>query len=528
MTVIIQAAGRSFEAAPGTPLHRALHENGIAVETPCGARGYCRKCRVKFTSEPPAPTPADIEQLTADELGAGYRLSCQQTVTLDCAIAVVPALAPDVKKAAMGRLTGAIETDPWVVLPEGRALGLALDIGTTSMVGALLDLRTGEEVAALSVPNPQAVHGADLMARLSYAIAAEENPHELQQLIIGAVSQMLTRLCSRAGVTPAQIVAGTVCGNTAMHHLFLGLPVEDLAIAPYVPAVTDGIETPAAQLGLKLAPGAVIYTLPIIAGFVGADAVAAGLASGIDSGDATTLVVDIGTNGEILLRHEGLVYACSAPAGPAFEGGEIYQGMRAGPGAIEKVTFDGTDLIIEAIKGAEPRGICGSGLLDAVAALLEAGLIDHLGRIHARGPLAARVQEGPPHGRAIELAPGVLLTQKDIRQLQLAKGAIRSGIDLLMHVTGAAPDAILLAGAFGNYLRRESAIAIGLLPPGPADRVLPVGNAAAMGAKLALLTRSGRERAEALARSAQFVDLATHPDFEEIFMDALNFPKQGG
>lgn len=527
MTVIIQAAGRSFEAAPGTPLHRALHENSIAVETPCGARGYCRKCRVKFTSSVPEPTPADIEQLTVEELSLGYRLSCQQTVTSDCAIAVLPALAPDVKKAAMGRLTGVVETEPWVELPPGRALGLALDIGTTSMVGALLDLRTGEEVAALSVPNPQAVHGADLMARLSYAIAAEENPYELQQLVIGAVTQMLTRLCSRAGVTPQQIVAGTVCGNTAMHHLFLGLDVENLAIAPYVPAVVDGLETPAAQLGLKLAPGALIYTLPNIAGFVGADAVAAGVASGIDSGDATTLVVDIGTNGEILLRHEGLVYACSAPAGPAFEGGEIYQGMRAGPGAIEKVTFDGTELHIEAIKGAEPRGICGSGLLDAVAALLTAGVLDPLGRIHARGPLAGRVHDGV-YGRAVELAPGVVLTQKDIRQLQLAKGAIRSGIDLLMHVTGCTPDAILLAGAFGNYLRRESAIAIGLLPPVPAERVLPVGNAAAMGAKLALLTRSGRERAEALARSAQFVDLATHPDFEEIFMDALNFPKQGG
>lgn len=520
MSFRVQAAGQTISVEPGAKLSIALNQHEIFVETPCGARGYCRKCVVKLLGAAPDPTPADLEQLSPEELALGYRLSCQVTVDRDLTVAILPAAMADRQKAAMGRLAGPVEIDPWAPLrATGRSVGLALDIGTTSMVGALLDLATGEELAAESRPNPQAIHGADLMSRLSYATAAPGNAAELQTLVLGAARQVLDRLCQKAGLEREAVVATVLVGNTAMHHLFLGLPVEDLALAPYVPAVLDRYE---AQLP-GLPP---VYALPNIAGFVGADAVAAGLAAGIDEGDEMVLVVDIGTNGEMLLRHRGKVYACSAPAGPAFEGGEISQGMRANPGAIERVTFDGTDLQIGVIKGAPARGICGSGLLDATAALLDAGLLDWMGRLQAEGPAGGRVQPG---GTAVELAEGVYLTQKDIRALQLAKGAIRSGIDLLLHVAGIGPedlDAILLAGAFGNYLRRESAVAIGLLPPVDVSKVKPIGNAAAAGAKLALLSRSGRARAEALAREAEHIDLARHPDFEEIFMDALNFPRR--
>jgi uncharacterized 2Fe-2S/4Fe-4S cluster protein (DUF4445 family) len=428
----------------------------------------------------------------------------------DLEVAIVPAAMADVKKAAMGRLSGPVAIDPWApLLPAGRSVGLALDVGTTSMVGALLDLRTGEELAAESRPNPQAMHGADLMSRLAHATAGSgEGARELQLLALAAVRQMLERLCSKAGVKPYAVTACSFVGNTAMHHLFLGLDVSGLAVAPYTPAVTDGY--------MARLPGLPpLYALPNIAGFVGADAVAAGLAAGIDlPNQETVLVVDIGTNGEMLLRHRGQVYACSAPAGPAFEGGEISQGMRANPGAIEAVTFADGRLQVKTIAGAPAKGICGSGLLDAVAALRAAGLVDAGGRIVS--------------GSTVELAPGVALTQKDVRALQLAKGAIRSGIDLLLTVAGVSAadlDAILLAGAFGNYLRRDSAVAIGLLPPVPVDRVRPIGNAAAAGAKLALLSRGARARAEALGRGARHIDLATHPDFEEIFFAALNFPE---
>jgi len=520
MTCTVHVAGRAISVAPGTSLSLALNQNEVFVETPCGARGYCRKCVVKVLGEVPAPTPADREQLSAAELDLGFRLSCQLTVRSDLAVAVVPTALADAQKAAMGRLSGPVVVDPWAPLnPAGRSLGFALDVGTTSLAGALLDLRTGEELAALALPNPQGVHGADLMSRLSYAIQGEEQARELTMLVRQAALSMLDRLRSKAGARPDQVVATALCGNTAMHHLFLGLPVENLAVAPYQPAVLAGCET--------IVPGLPpVYALPNIAGFVGADAVAAGLAAGIDQGEQTILLVDIGTNGEMLLRHRGRVYACSAPAGPAFEGGEISQGMRAGAGAIEAVRFTGEDLTVDVIKGAPARGICGSGLLDGIAALLDARLLDWMGRLKAEGPAAGRV---PPGAMSVALAPGVSLTQKDIRALQLAKGAIRSGIDLLLRVAGIEPpelDAILLAGAFGNYLRRESAVRIGMLPPVDPARVRPIGNAAAAGAKLALLSREGRQRAERLAREARWIDLATHPDFEEIFMDGLNFPRR--
>jgi uncharacterized 2Fe-2S/4Fe-4S cluster protein (DUF4445 family) len=521
MTQRVLAAGRTIAVETGTRLSVALNQAEVFVETPCGSRGYCRKCVVKVLGEAPAPTPADHEQLTPEEISLGFRLSCQLAVNTDLAVQIVPAAMADTKKAAMGRLTGPVAIDPWApLLPGGlRSVGLALDVGTTSVVGALLDLRTGEELAAESRPNPQGIHGADLMSRLSYATNGPGHAEELQTLVVTAARQMLERLCSKAGVKPVQVTAATLAANTAMHHLFLGLDVADLALAPYRPAVLDGY--------LGRVPGLPpVFALPNIAGFVGADAVAAGLAAGLDHEERTVLLVDIGTNGEMLLRHGGKLWACSAPAGPAFEGGEISQGMRANPGAIEAVAFDGDDLRIEIIKGAPPKGICGSGLLDAVAAFLDGGLLDWMGRVTPAGPAAHRVAQG---GAAVELAPGVALTQKDVRALQLAKGAIRSGIDLLLQVAGIGPadlDEILLAGAFGNYLRRESAVAIGLLPPVPADRVRPIGNAAAAGAKMVLLSRSARARAEQLARSAIHIDLATHPDFEEIFMEALNFPRK--
>lgn len=523
MTCSIEAAGRRFEAEAGTRLSVALNAHEVGVETPCGARGYCRKCVVKVLGTAPPPTRADLEQLAPEELAAGFRLSCQLVIQGEMAVAVVPTAGADARKVALGRVASSAaaraEAEPWVPLrPHGATLGLALDVGTTTMVGALLDLRTGEELAARSAPNPQAVYGADLMSRLSYAAASAANAAELQGLVLGTARRLMEQLCARAGVLLDDVAAVALCGNTAMHHLFLGLPVADLALAPYRPVVVEGYE--ATLPGLPP-----VYALPNIAGFVGADAVAVALAAGLDQEQGTVLAVDVGTNGEVFLCHQGELFACSAPAGPAFEGGEISQGMRAGPGAIEAVTFGPRDLAIQVIGGGAPRGICGSGLLDAVAALRSAGVLDWMGRLQPAGPAGYRVT---PAGRAVALAPDVLLTQQDIRSLQLAKGAIRSGMDLLLQVAGVRPgdlDAVLLAGAFGNYLRRESALAVGLLPPVAPDLVRPIGNAALAGTKLALISRSARARAEALARRTRHVDLATHRDFEEVFMGALNFPR---
>lgn len=535
-------AGRTVAVAAGTPLHQALLQNGYFVETPCGARGTCRKCRVRLGGDVPPPTPADGEHLTPAEVAEGFRLSCQHVAAGRLEVAILPVARPDPRKAALGRLAeGEAEVEPWaplVLAPGGfRPCGLAVDIGTTTVVAALLDLRTGEELAAASLPNPQGSHGADLMSRLTYAISAPEAPGVLRDEVRGAVDNLAARLCRRAGVPARAVVAVTVVGNTCMHHLFLGLPVGGLAAAPYRPATVEPVSTPAGDLGLTIHPQAPVYTLPGVAGFVGADALAAALAAGLDRTRESLLLVDIGTNGEAVLVHRGEVWAASAPAGPAFEGGEISMGMRANPGAVERVDWDGTGLQIGVIPGAPARGICGSGLLDAVAALRQAGVLDAGGRMQAAGPLAGRVRTGDWDGLGFVLAgpaPGealrpVVLTQKDIRQLQLAKGAVRAGAEVLLRAAGIAAsdlDGILLAGAFGNYLRPEAALAVGLLPGVPVERVRPVGNAAAQGAKLALLSRSARERAEALARRIRHVESATYPGFEEIFMDALSFPER--
>ncbi len=552
-TALLEVAGRKIEVAAGQRLHLALLRAGVMIETPCGSRGKCRKCRVQVTAGRWPVAPAERDWLSAEELAAGFRLSCQQLVAGDGAVAVVPELLVSSQKTGISRLAAAQASpgDPWydrrLVSAGARPLGLAVDIGTTTVVAALLCLDTGEELAGLSTPNPQGGYGADLMSRLSYAISGDEARAELQSVVVGAVNDLVARLCRRARCRPEEIVSAAVVGNTAMHHLFFGLPVEDLALAPYVPAVTLGMERPAADVGAGLAihPRATVYALPNVAGFVGADAVAVMLACGLDEPSAAVrLAADIGTNGEISIAGPSpaaggrfRLVCCSAPAGPAFEGGEISQGMRAGPGAVETVEVvlgpDGraTDLRVGVIGGGEPRGICGSGLLDAVAASVRCGLLDPGGRLAdpARLPpaLAERIAVGE-HGRGIRLGEDVILTQKDVRALQLAKGAIRSGMEVAMREFGVGPDGIdhlWLAGAFGNYLHPDAALACGLVPPVRPDRLQPVGNAAAQGCKLALLSRGARDRAEALGRMAEHIELATHEAFESIFFDALNFPE---
>lgn len=550
-TALLEVAGRTVEVPIGRPLHLALLRAGIMIETPCGSRGKCRKCRVRAGGDWP-PTDAERDQLSAEELAAGFRLSCQQIVRGSGTVAVVAEPLVGTAKTGISRLeahrAAAVAADPWydpsLVPSGGRPLGLAVDIGTTTCVAALLDLRTGEELGGASVPNPQGAFGADLMSRLSYALSGDEAREELRAGVTGAVNDLVARLCRRARCDSAEIVAATVVGNTAMHHLFFGLPVEDLALAPYVPAVTDALECTAVEARLALHPRATVVALPNVAGFVGADAVAVMLACGLDDpGPEVRMAADIGTNGEIAIagpspraggRHR--IVCCSAPAGPAFEGGEISQGMRAGPGAVEGVhvrTGPGgapADLEVDVIGGVPARGICGSGLLDAVAASVRAGLLDPGGRLAdgaALPPaLADRIAAGPD-GRGIRLAEGVVLTQKDVRALQLAKGAIRSGMEVAMREFGVEAggiDRLWLAGAFGNYLHPEAALACGLVPAVAPDRLQPVGNAAAQGGRLALLSRGARDRAEALGRAAEHVELATHPDFEPIFFEALGFP----
>jgi uncharacterized 2Fe-2S/4Fe-4S cluster protein (DUF4445 family) len=418
--------------------------------------------------------------------------------------------------------------------------GLAIDVGTTSVVTSLIELASAEQLASVSSLNPQAVFGGDLMSRIAFAQFNPTNLRKLQMRIIGLLNQHVTEVCRISGVLPKWIYKAVVVGNTCMHHLLLGIDPSYVGLAPYAPVMRHPLIIAARELHLKIAPEARVCLLPLVAGFVGADAVGVALATRLGDSPALRMAVDIGTNGEVLLGSRDRLLACSAPAGPALEGAQIRHGMRGAQGAIDRVTID-DDVHVHTIGETAALGICGSGLIDLVAGLLSAGVIDWTGliRVEARDSLPAglrdRVAMRGEERIFVVLRPGeagarheIVLSQDDVRQVQLAKGAIASGIAMLLHVTAVPPERLeelMLAGGFGNYLSIASAIRIGLIPSLPLDRVRYVGNAAALGAQLSLLAESERTRADAIAARIEHVSLAAHPDFEQLFVDAMNFPR---
>jgi uncharacterized 2Fe-2S/4Fe-4S cluster protein (DUF4445 family) len=423
----------------------------------------------------------------------------------------------------------------------GMAFGLAVDVGTTSVVTTLLELASGEVMATVSSLNPQATFGGDLMSRIAFAQWNPANLKKLQARILGLLNQQIAEVLERSGVLDRWVYKVTVVGNTCMHHILLGIDPTYLGLAPYGAVVRHAMVLPARALGLRVNPEARVCFLPLVAGFVGADAVAVVLATRIHESADIRAAVDIGTNGEMLMGTRERLVACSAPAGPALEGAQIRHGMRGAVGAIDRVWLEGGDLRTHVIGEGPAQGICGSGLIDAIAAALDARLLDWTGLIQTEArdrlpaALAARV-EARGEDRVLVLVPRgqaagggeVVLTQDDVRQVQLAKGAIASGLAMLQRilaVPGDGPGELLLAGGFGNYLSIASALRIGLIPALPASRIRYVGNAALLGAQLALLSEAERARADRLARSIEHVSLASHPDFQDLFVEAMNFPR---
>ncbi len=421
------------------------------------------------------------------------------------------------------------------VAPADAAwLGLAVDIGTTKIAAYLVDLATGRTVAAQGAMNPQIAYGEDVIARLAYAGKGPEEAATLQALLADGLNRLVADLCAEANARPADIVDAVVVGNTAIHHLFLRLPVAQLAAAPYVPAVRAAVDVKARDVGLRLAPGAYVHLLPNIAGYVGADHVAMLLATlagccATDLADATDtiLALDIGTNTEICLAHRGRLTSLSCASGPAFEGAHITFGMRAAAGAIERVQIaeDGR-VAYKTIGDVPPVGLCGSGILDVMAQLRLAGLLDRRGTL--AGPGVHMIEGDPAFVIADGTATGngrpIFVTQHDIRELQLAKGAIRCGIKTLLQDAGIGPadlDRVIIAGAFGTYIDVESALTIGLLPPVPRARVVQVGNAAGTGARLALISRVQRRRAAEIADRVRYLELARTPRFMRNFAEAM-------
>lgn len=439
------------------------------------------------------------------------------------------------------------ENEVIAVLPpadqEGKTipiLGLAADVGTTKLAAYLVDLTNGKTVAKTGAMNPQIAFGEDVVSRIAYANAQKDGAKILQSRLIESLNSMVQELCATAAqagflAAPEYIVDAVVVGNTVMHHLFAGLPVAQLGAAPYVPAVSEALDFSAREVGLELAPGAYVHLPPNIAGYVGADHVAMLLATGVaHKKDHTVVALDIGTNTEITLAHRGRMVSCSCASGPAFEGAHIHDGMRAAPGAIERVMINGDKVRIHTINNQPPVGICGSGILDAIAEMIAAGIVDRRGAIHKVHP-AIRRGDGRIElvlARADQTGHGkdVVVTRKDVNEIQLAKGAIRAGVEILLQEVGLAGkeqaiDEFIVAGAFGTYINLESAIRVGMFPDIPLERFQQVGNAAGAGARQMLISGDQRRFAQALVRELEYIELSAHPNFINAFSHNLFFHK---
>ncbi len=436
--------------------------------------------------------------------------------------------------------TAVFHRDHWLDLQEGdtrdRLFGVAFDIGTTTLVGYLWDLAGGEDVESCSCLNPQTNYGADVMTRIDYCRRQEDGLETLHDAIVGAMNDLIGELAERAGVQKDEIYEATVVGNTTMHHLFLGLDVEFLGVSPFSPTVINPLNIAARQAELNINPRGNVHLLPLVGGHLGADLVAAVLASGVTTRDTAgvRMVIDIGTNGEIVLCSDQEIVGCSTAAGPAFEGAHISKGMMARAGAVDHVWLDDDEVQYSVIGDAKVEGICGSGLVDAVAVLLRTGILNRKGRLEETpSPLASRLTVIDGETSFIiapveDCAQGepLYITQNDIRQVQLAKGAIRAGVSILaeeLGVTDKDIEEVYIAGAMGNFFYKQNAREIGLVPDIPLQNIKAIGNAAGVGAQRVLSSWEERKRARRLARQIRRVDLASQPDFNRKFVASVHF-----
>ncbi len=501
LTVIQSGNTRQVESRPGDTVLAALQRAGIAApEAPCGGSGICKKCRVQVDG-------ADA-------------LACRTAVTGDHRVVL-----PEGRTGAAVLATGRAADFP---LTPAEGLGAAVDIGTTTVVAHLYDRQTGQLLDTRSGRNAQAIFGADVISRIRYAMETPEGPAALTGAIRTQLRGFLEASCARAGRRWEELTAVTVAGNTVMEHLFAGLSPASLAAAPFLPLSRFGDRMPGDCLGLP--EGAQVYLAPAVAGYVGGDTTAGLLAGGAYRAERPVLFLDIGTNGEMALgsAKEGFL-CCSAAAGPALEGAAISRGMPAARGSISQVEWSEDGLRVTVLGGGTAAGICGSGLIDALAVMLELGAVDETGRLLPPGEAPEAVRpyiEETGGGVVFRLTEEVRITERDVRQLQLAKAAIAAGIRTLLEEVGLREDqvsALYLAGGFGSCIRRESAAAIGLIPASLLERVVPVGNAAGQGAAAVLLSQQARDDLTALAGNCRYLELSGHKRFGEHYIDCMSF-----
>jgi uncharacterized 2Fe-2S/4Fe-4S cluster protein (DUF4445 family) len=598
------AAPREVRVPAGTTLFDAASWNGIAVDSTCGGHGTCKKCVMRVVEGEVPISRVDPRAFTPEQMRDGWRLACRAPAQRDVVVEVPPlvtrpkaatvgvgrqvVLRPAVQKrcvtlpeptlsdqrtdlerlrdavddleftadlhavrnlsramrAADGEITAVVVDEVLVDVEPGdtsaRFYGLAFDLGTTTVVATLLDLATGTPAAVASLLNPQQPHGADVITRISATMMDPDALGRLTALAHQALDQLAGEVCEEAGVERREVYEIALAGNATMVHLALGLDPEPLGVAPFVMTSREFPGLTARDLGVQVHPGARAYVFPALGAYVGGDIVAGALASGMDRDRRIRLFIDIGTNCEIVLASGDRLLATAAPAGPAFEGAAIRCGMRAAPGAIEGVKISQDDVLLEVIGDVEPIGLAGSGLVDAVAALVAAGLVDASGRLalpDAPGVppgLASRLQQVGKervfvlHFREGQQMEGALyLSQRDIRELQFAKAAIATGWALLLEEVGltqADVSQVVLAGSFGSYLSAASAVRIGLVPEVALLRIISAGNVAGEGAKMALLSVRERAAAQALLEEVRYVELSDRPDFNDRFVDRLAFP----
>ena len=601
-----EPAGTRVRVPPGVTLFDAASWNGIAIDSTCGGHGTCKKCKVRIVDGGAEVTPLDVRAFSPGELREGWRLACRVVTAADLRVDVPPLvtrpkaatvgvgrqviLRPAAQKryleldepsladqltdlervlaavddlelradlhalrvigrvlrAADYKVTAVIVDDVLIDVQEGdttgRLYGIAFDLGTTTVVATLLDLSTGTPMAVASMLSKQQPFGADVITRISAVMMDPATLERLTGLAHESLNELAAEVCQQAGVDPADVLEVAMAGNATMTHLALGIDPEPLGVAPFIMSTRLFPEVLAADIGVSVHPRARAVIFPSFGAYVGGDITAGLLASGMNRDARTRLFVDIGTNCEIVLGNRDWLLGTAAPAGPAFEGAAIRCGMRAADGAIEVVSMTPDGLDLKVIGDAPPAGLCGSGLVDAVAGLVRLGLLDRSGRLipeqdaAAIAPgLASRLtQLGAERvfvlhwlGEPGDVAQSIYLSQRDVRELQFAKAAIATGWDILLEEAGLAAgdiQQVLLAGSFGSYLSPANAIRLGLVPRLPVLRVVSAGNVAGEGAKMALLSMRERAGALALLEEVRYVELSDRADFNDRFVEQLQFP----
>ena len=592
MKVTFKPSGLIYEAREGMSIMDAIRFNDLKLDAPCGGNGTCKKCKVMVTDEKGTrEVLACMTKITGDitvdisRKDEGHRIlmggitrevaptPAVKVFTLeipkpstsdlrDCWVRLTDTLAaaagvkPDYYRPnlrVITKLYNALEENGYrvdavvcddeildVVGVGEPVLGLAYDIGTTTVACYFVDLRSGEQISQASLLNPQTTYGGDVIMRVKYCV--ENGLDGPTGDIRKALNQLAAKCASAVKQKMKNIYLITVVGNTCMHHLFLGISPASLAYAPYTPAAAEPMQLNASEFGFTVNPSAKLYMLPNIAGFVGADTVGAALAASMDEKKEITLLIDIGTNGEMVLGTEKRLIACSTAAGPAFEGALITCGMRGAEGAIDHVSLKEGKFTYSVIGGGKPIGICGSGLIDLISELVRTGLVESAGRLlpadeieSEEGKLLKGFITEYEGQRAFLLADAessgtgeaLYFTQKDVREVQLAKGAMAAGIQMMCRRLGINTGdikTVMIAGAFGSYMSPASACGIGLIPPELEEEVMAIGNAAGQGARLCVLSIDEYKRAATISKKIEYLELAADPAFQDVFVDELEFP----